>query len=434
MPVSSVGAGAGPEENTGLRWLVGVEHAAPANTRTHSKGRITGSPFYHVRVPASLHPRLLALGVALSVAGWTGEAVAETRKEAATRYAKDALGTAEGMYLETRFDDALDMLGGAVVRCNKDTCERSVHARLYVLRAEVLVSGLKKPKKAEEALRDALALDPKLELDPEVDSKALFELFEKAKKKPKKRRKKRKKKKEPDAPPDIRRNWIRVIGMVDLTLLLAEDDLCAADGRNDRGWLCTRVDETVYRGVPTKGQQNAADTTMALSTVRVTAGYERLLGDNFTVGARLGFAFQPVKEGSSEEFLPLHAEARAAYWFGDRPFANVARPHLFLAGGYGPVITGLDLTVVEDGTACAATEPIAGDCTVPTDPERGVPEPRVQRLFGNKTAGPGFIALGFGLSLSPTPVMMIDLGVRVSAMIPVFTPVLSPELGMSFGF
>ncbi len=381
-------------------------------------------------------PRAVLVGAVL--AGFIGKpTIALAQPPPATAYAEDALTTAESMYLETRFDDALDLLQGAISRCNEEECDDRVHARLHVLRAEIFVSGLDRAPDAEDELVLALELSPELELHPEVDSKALIALFEQAREATVEDQNVESDEElndKEESPPEIRRNWIRVAFMVDLALLLGESDVCTAEGQDDRGWFCTRADDSEYRGIPSLGQQNEVGVAPKLATMRAVVGYERVLGDNFTLGVRAGYAFQPIKSGSDEDFLPVHAEARAAYWFGEQPFNDVVRPNLFLAAGLGPVISAAELTIVEDGRACGAVDPVAGDCTVVTDPGQSSPEPRVQRLEANKTAGLGFVSLGFGLSFSPTPVMMIDLGVRVSATFPVFTPLLSPELGMSYGF
>lgn len=394
--------------------------------------------------------RALSLSSLLVAALVSGDVLAE-EEESADDYAETALAAAENMYLETDFDGADELLAAAVARCEAETCKRRLHARLHVMRAEVLVSGLQKKEEAKEAMIAALETEPELELDQNLDSQALFALYDEAKKELENRRlrpeprpadetgtaKKQKSTRSADPerePEEIRRNWIRVAFMVDLTLLLGEEDVCSPSVQDDRGWFCTRTDESRYRGVPTVGQQNTVDANLALSTMRAVVGYERVLGDNFTLGLRLGYVFRPVVSGSDEGFVPFHGEGRVAYWFGESPFADVVRPNLFIAAGFGPVITPAELTVVEDGTACGAVDPISGDCAVATDPARDGPEPRVQRLQANKTAGQGFGSLGFGLSFSPTPVLMIDFGVRVSATFPVFTPVLSPEAGLSFGF
>jgi hypothetical protein len=51
------------------------------------------------------------------------------------------------------------------------------------------------------------------------------------------------------------------------------------------------------------------------------------------VGARLGYAFNggPQRSGAAA-FLPVHAEARGAYWFGHDPLAKSGMRFFVLAG------------------------------------------------------------------------------------------------------
>jgi hypothetical protein len=373
---------------------------------------------------------------------WLLPQPALAQEDDADDYAEQSLTAAEEMYLGTDFDGAIEVLTAAIDKCGDDACTTEHVVKLHLLYAEVLVSGLDDRPGAKAQMRMALDRNPELELDPDVDSKALFELHAEVledigpvEPKPKPGPNDGDGPSEPEEPTeDVRRNWIRVAFMVDLAIQIAEDDVCTRAGQDERGWTCTRADDTIYRGVPTAGQQDSVPTALQLSTMRAVLGYERVLGDNFTLGLRAGYAFRPLTGGNDDDFIPVHAEGRAAYWFGDEPFRNVVRPSLSIVGGFGPGVVTNDLTVIEDGQACAATEPITGDCTRPTDPARDFPEPRAQALKANKIYGPGFAGLAFGLSFSPTPLLMIDIGARITALFPVFELVATPEAGLSFGF
>lgn len=374
-----------------------------------------------------------------AVALWLLCSVAVAQGDDAEAHARKSLKAAEELYLGTDFEGADVLLGAAIDKCGEDSCKQETLALLHVLHAEVLVSGLSRPDEARVAMRRALEMNPKLKLNAEVDSQALFEIYDEVKaegddddESPEPQPE------DPDEPEEpkeeIRRNWIRVAFMVDLQLRLAESDVCSPLVRDGEGWVCSRTDDSVYLGVPTIGQQDSVPTAMKLATMRATVGYERVLGDNFTLGLRAGYVFRPLRGGNDDDFIPVHVEGRAAYWFGASPFHDIVRPNLFIAGGLGQSISGSSVTVVEDGGACGAEELISGDCTRPTDPERSDPEARVQGLTANKLSGPGFAGLGFGLSFSPTPLLMIDTGVRISATFPVFSLLVTPEAGVSFGF
>ena len=73
------------------------------------------------------------------------------------------------------------------------------------------------------------------------------------------------------------------------------------------------------------GSGNQLQGGLGFATKRVLLGYERLFGDNLTAGVKLGFAFggsPKATTGNGKAFLPIHAELRGSYWFGDTPFAR----------------------------------------------------------------------------------------------------------------
>ena len=121
-------------------------------------------------------------------------------------------------------------------------------------------------------------------------------------------------------------NWITLALQQDFLYLGAADSgVCDSDD-----FKCYNVD-----GDRVRGSTGGFDGGFVLATTRVVVGYERVVFlPNLTVGLRLGFAFR----GAPEDFVPVHAEARAAYWFGTDPLASTGfRPYAFLGGGIGEV-------------------------------------------------------------------------------------------------
>jgi hypothetical protein len=59
---------------------------------------------------------------------------------------------------------------------------------------------------------------------------------------------------------------------------------------------------------------------IGVATTRLLLGFDRLFGDRWLVGGRLGFAFGggPAAPGGSG-FMPLHVEGRVAAYFGSSP-------------------------------------------------------------------------------------------------------------------
>lgn len=237
---------------------------------------------------------------------------------------------------------------------------------------------------------------------------------------------------EDDGTDEIRRNWITLSFSPDLSMV-SGDDVCSKAGQDDDHWVCAREDGSRYVGTPTPGQANNVNTGFGLSTMRVALAYDRLIGDNLTLGLKAGFAFRGTTEADAS-FLPVHAEGRATYFFGSEPFASTgARPFVQLAGGLMQVDTPVDVEVVEDGEVCGAdSDDLDSPCTEPS--ADGIVEKRVQTLTAHKQAGQGFAGLGFGLSYAPAEMLALNLGLRVSVTLPVTTLVLSPEAGVALGF
>ena len=175
-------------------------------------------------------------------------------------------------------------------------------------------------------------------------------------------------------------------------------------------------------GTPTLGNGDNINTGLALSTLRILLGYDRLLIPNLTLGGRIGFAFNGAS-GQGVSFLPVHIEARLGIWPGHEPFVGRGvRPFFFVSGGLGEVDTKVNVKVLEDGTKCGAADPglNSSPCTVqtPGDNNSG-PEPREQTLTVYRQAGTGFVSGGFGVQFAPSARVGINLGVRASVTVPV---------------
>ncbi len=232
----------------------------------------------------------------------------------------------------------------------------------------------------------------------------------------------------------VRRNWFTLAYSPDLALFDGSD-VCSAEnqkvpGNLGQSYVCFRENGSRYAGTPTPGQGNDVALGVLLGSMRVMLGYERLVEENFTLGARLGVSFL----GAPQDFLPFHAEGRFAYWFGHRPFDQIARPFLSISGGLGQVDSGIRVEVLEDGDACGAANPAdpASPCAFPSFD--GTVEPRVQGLSAYRQLGMGFVGLGAGVVLAPTPMFGFHLAVRANVTLPVAAFVLSPEAGLTVGF
>jgi hypothetical protein len=403
---------------------------------------------------------LLAVGALVTAA----PARAAGSKEAeAQRALKQAL---DEDYLQTRFDAAEQKLRAAIQGCGK-ACSAATRAKLHVALGSVLAGGKKELEDARDEFVEALTIDPTIEPSPDLLSTEVSFAYEQARKRlklasgkpppadakpPKKPPKPEKEEKdegddkpdkkeaeapkEPPAPSEpVRKNWITLTFAPDVALV-SGSNVCTADSQRTAHYVCLRQDaaSTRYAGTPTRDNGDDINTGLALGTLRIMLGYDRLVHANVTLGLRVGFAFNGASGGGAS-FLPFHAEARIGFWPGHEPFADKGvRPFIIASGGVAQVDAKVKVNVLEDGTACGAQNPsdTSSPCTQPSSD--GTLEPRQQALTVFRQNGLGFAAATFGVQFAPSTRVAIDLGVRFGATFPSLAAVLSPEAGVAVGF
>ena len=152
-----------------------------------------------------------------------------------------------------------------------------------------------------------------------------------------------------------------------------------------------------------------------LATKRVLVGYDRAVGANFTLGARLGYAFGggPQRPGGAP-FEPIHAEARASYWLGHHPLARAGFRF------FGAVSAGIAEV----------------DASVPVDVYPTLSAYRAgqsQNLSAWKKTGLGFAGLGLGVMYAVTPDSGIVLEARALQMFPTAGTGAALQLGYAIG-
>jgi hypothetical protein len=218
--------------------------------------------------------------------------------------------------------------------------------------------------------------------------------------------------------------------------IISGNDVCGRDSQANKGFACFRSDGTQYHGVPiAAGNGNAIAGGIAPSTVRFMASYDRLIGQNLTIGARVGYAINGgPKPDSGNAFLPVHAELRVAYWIGVNPFARTGfRPFVFVAGGMAQVDTKVSVNVREDPTGYnGQTEPPWIVYNQNKDPIQYNPSSQsvdAWRKSGQSFAGGG-IGTMYAIKANNGPVFDI----KVSQMFPTAGTVISPEIGWMMGF
>ena len=295
-----------------------------------------------------------SLGALLAVALSARVALAEPKDREAAALAKQAM---DGDYLGTQFKEAEKKLQRALKLC-KQRCEGATRARLHLDLAIVYIAGLKKKDKGKHELQAAVAADASVELSPDFSTPEVEKAFVAAggqrphekhatpepaddEDEPKKATASAEADAEAnvapaDAPSGSVKNWFSLGFQQDLLSYKQTNDVCSGAPQYQCFLLGKSFDGTIYPGAG-----NQLQSGVGFATKRLLLGYDRLLGDNITLGARLGFAFggsPKATNGSGAAFFPLHAEARASYWFGDAPFARDGlRAYLGLAAGVGEV-------------------------------------------------------------------------------------------------
>ncbi len=143
-----------------------------------------------------------------------------------------------------------------------------------------------------------------------------------------------------------RKNWLSVAVQQDFSLIGKDTNICAPEGRSAL-YECIAMDGYAYWGEPSTESGNRVENSgFSVANTRVLLGYDRLVSDNVTVGIRAGYAFN-----SAPSAISFHGEARAAYWFGQKPFAvSRVRPFAGVIGGMAEVDVKLKVPIIETMT------------------------------------------------------------------------------------
>lgn len=223
--------------------------------------------------------------------------------------------------------------------------------------------------------------------------------------------------------------WVSVTFQPDLAFM-SGSNVCSPEGQQDAGYACFRSDGEQYRGIPRDGQANAIAGGFTLSTIRILVGIDRLISDNFTAGARLGYAFNGGPEtDNGTAFLPIHAEARIAYWLGDKPFSQPKgfRPYFFVAGGLAQVDAKIPVDIKEESSSAIRSEWIDY-----INPDHDYPES--QKLDAWKKMGQAFVGAGGGVMYATQSNQGFFVDVKLMQMFPTSGTVIAPEIGYTMGF
>lgn len=172
----------------------------------------------------------------------------------------------------------------------------------------------------------------------------------------------------------------------------------------------------------------------SVGTLRLLLGYDHALSERVSLGGRLGYAFRggpTTLDGDS--FLPVHLEARLAYWPRGL-WATGLRPFLQLGAGFAEVDLKQSNVDVSDCTEEPGRQAFL-DCIAANgdyDPANA-PELPTRQLDAYRRLGGTFVEAGGGLSFPIGGRTAVQLNLNALLMLPSVGVVLQPSLGVSYG-
>jgi len=210
---------------------------------------------------------------------------------------------------------------------------------------------------------------------------------------------------------EFKKNWLSIAVEAEDLIMPGADNACAGG----QGYTCFQAGtSTYYGGTPALGRDDQVLGGLATSPmVRILLGYDRVVQAHVTAGVRLGYAVfgsGPQRPGGAA-FMPVHAEARLAYWFGKNVFSRKGlRPYVVLGAGLAEVDASQGIDVLQNATTTTRT---------PVD-------------AWTKT-GNGFGALGLGAMFAFTRSSGLVLEARGMLLFPTFGSALAAQLAYAVG-
>jgi hypothetical protein len=239
-----------------------------------------------------------------------------------------------------------------------------------------------------------------------------------------------------------KKNWLGLHFGVDVAII-GGANVCGSGG----GYECYDAGTTnsPYGGPPFPGTGIATGT--AIATQRILLSYDRAFTPNIMAGLRAGYALgggppaitdfgDPSTPADDKKiaFLPVHAELRLSYWFGQGALGKKGlRPYLFIGGGMAQVDAKVAVTVFDcSSPASDGMLPRSPDCEngAQTINQTGL---RQRKIDAWKKLGQGFAAGGGGIVYAFTPQLGAQLNFNFMYMLGSSGPVLEPSLGLVYG-
>ena len=332
-------------------------------------------------------------------------------------------------YLAMDLKKAEAELKAAIALCARDKCSPGVVATLHRDLAVVYIAGKRKGP-GEQQMRQALKLDPKLALNPDLTTEDVRSVFlaaggvdTPAEPQPEAEVFELEEEVEVEVEPEVefeagKLGPHRVGGGLQLDSMLHRptSEACTTGG----AYFC--YDDAGhrygFRGEEPLSEEagNEVKGGLALATVRVMASYDYHLLPTWMVGGRLGFAFNgaPVDDVADQQsFLPLHLEVRLSRLFTKTPFQKGSfTPYAGLAAGVAQVDSRVPVEV-----------------WVESQPP---PEGTRYELKGYKKTGRSFVSLSLGSFFQISDELAPFAELTFMQMIPVTAQVFAVRAGATY--
>lgn len=306
-------------------------------------------------------------------------------------------------------------------------CSKSVIAQLNLDLGIVYIAGLRKEAEGRAAMTKAVEADPEVGLDPQLTTPRVAKIFdevtsalaeeeepdesdtESSRSSAAETASEAESSEEPaeQATPESSggavNNWFSLSFQQDTLLHRAANPACGAT------YTCYDAKGAAWDGQVYPGVGNRTVGGLALAGRRLLLGYDRVFFHNLQLGLRGGVS---LNAGPNAKSGPrFHAEARAAVFFGGRPFERPGfRPYLAIAGGVAEVDSYLIVEYYRDESSYRA---------------------RAKRaLYGWRRTGQGFVGPSLGFAYGFGAASALTLEARLMVMLG--TSGLAPALALGY--
>jgi len=418
-----------------------------------------------------------ALGISLWSGVVTPLLAADYPKD---RSAREMIGKALEVYLETEFDEAERILLGTIDACEYE-CRQSTLARAHMYTGIVRGSGMQDQEGAFESFVGALKTDPDVELDAVLATEETLATWERAVASRPRTKRERKAKPEPSEPPPAEPPIDREVCPPGLPACAAQGDRCEDSVECKSGLTCTklagarfstcneppRCDEDAecgagacVRGVCEEpdgpgakskpvnwlGLHGAFDFALLPETRGVCTVESNAAGDYACFAGDRPYTRDPSSTGSGasingglapatsrvllsfDRSLGSHwlAGLRAGWAFGGSergflPFHAELRGRYLFGEGWLVPFASLGAGIAQV------------DTRLPVNVRENAGDPEPTAVEAHAAFGRFFGSSGAGVLLAPSDNVRVDLLLSVAALFPSFGVALEPSAGVAFG-